>query len=79
MGLELQENAALILRGQGGGSDGSHHAGQQLTPYPSTGFRSESGPKQGSLAGPLRVHLPGGREARPGDQLEGGAAIGLLP
>ena len=45
MGLELQENAAHILRGQGGGSDGSHHAGQQLTPYPSTGFRSESGPK----------------------------------
>ena len=33
----------------------------------------------GSLAGPLRVHLPGSREARPGDQLEGGAAVGLLP
>jgi hypothetical protein len=26
--------AIISWRGQGGGSDGSHHAGQQLTPHP---------------------------------------------
>ena len=37
MGLQLQKIAPFILRGQGGGSDGSHDAGQQLTPHPFTG------------------------------------------
>jgi hypothetical protein len=36
MGLQLQKIAPFILRSQGGGSDGTHHAGQQLTPHPIT-------------------------------------------
>jgi hypothetical protein len=34
VGLHLQENAALILRGQAGGGDGVHNPAQQLTPNP---------------------------------------------